>query len=137
MFSDIVKPGNLEQVFIKMQHNTVSGRKTYTNNNFSPIEHETLMVIRKAIEMFVFECNLPKKYKGDLRRTQNATWTDLVSAALHNLGGKARLSDIYAELAGCEKAKSNNFPQEKIRQTLAGHPKLFTRTEPGVYMAVV
>lgn len=33
MLADIAKPGTLEQIIIKMQHNCVSDRNVYTNQN--------------------------------------------------------------------------------------------------------
>lgn len=44
MLVDIAKPGTLEQICIKTQHNCVSDSRTYSNNNFIPIVHEVRLV---------------------------------------------------------------------------------------------
>ncbi|MDY0404666.1 DNA modification methylase [Virgibacillus sp. 179-BFC.A HS] len=40
--------GDLEAHLIKIQHNTLSQNKRYSNNNFIPIAHEHLLVFRKT-----------------------------------------------------------------------------------------
>lgn len=44
MLAEIVKPGTLEQIIIKMQHNCVSSRTAYSGR-FIPIEHEVRLVL--------------------------------------------------------------------------------------------
>jgi len=40
--------GDLESHIIKVQHNTRSSNKRYSNNNFIPIEHEHLLIFKKT-----------------------------------------------------------------------------------------
>ena len=40
MLTDIVKPGELEQIIIKYQHNCVSEGRTYSHKKFVPLVHE-------------------------------------------------------------------------------------------------
>lgn len=137
MLSDIVKPGELQQIIIKEQHNTVSESRVYTGSNFTPINHEFLMVIKKVFEAYIFNFSLPTEYSLDIRSMEAVTWTDLVKATLYKLGGQARLQSIYYELKDCAKSKNNRHPEEKIRQTLQTHPNLFKRIDIGLYKMAV
>lgn len=118
MFTDIVKPGELEQVIIKAQHNTVSGRNgSYGGfKSFVPIEHEYILVIKKpGGYQIVFQ--YPRDYAVDIRNSASATWRDVLTSVMDKLG-EAELTDIYHELEGCEKTKTNANWQAKVRQTL-------------------
>ena len=131
MLADIVKPGQLEQIIIKAQHNCVSNGRSYSNRNFVPILHEYIMVLKKASDLFV-DFMLPTKHELDMRDSKSATWTDVVYAVLNSLGGKATLSDIYARVDGHKKCDTNNNWQAKIRQTLQMH-NCFSRVSEGVW----
>ena len=123
MLTDIVKPGQLEQVIIKAQHNCVSNGRSYSNRNFVPIVHEYLMVLKK-IAPYIINFQLPTEYKGDIRDANSSTWTDVVAAVLKN-EGRMSLSDLYRCIEGHKKTVTNNHWKEKIRQTLYIHPNLF------------
>lgn len=116
MLSDIIKPGTLEQIIIKMQHNCVSERNSYANRNFVPICHEYLMVVKKDVSLII-PVSLPKAGTIDLRDT-GVTWRDLVASVLEDAGRPLKLSEIYDAIEGHKKAESNRFWKEKIRQTL-------------------
>ena len=49
MLCDIAKPGTLEQIIIKMQHNCMSDNNTYSNHNFVPICHEYVKIGRAHV----------------------------------------------------------------------------------------
>ena len=131
MLTDIVKPGMLEQVYIKMQHNFSSSGRVYSSRNFAPIVHEYIMVLKKASDLFI-NFNLPMKYEIDIRDSKDATWTDVVAAVLSSLGGKASLSQIYEKVNGYRKCENNNNWQAKVRQTLQLH-NCFARVSEGVW----
>ena len=133
MLSDIVKPGNLEQIIIKTQHNTFSGRQNiaYTHRNFVPIAHEYIMVLKK-LAPYIIDFHLPKKYEVDVRDSQCATWRDVVAAVLQNLGNEASLQQIYAEIEGHKKCENNSHWREKVRQVLQEH-SIFVNLERGVW----
>lgn len=116
MFADILKPGELEQVIIKAQHNCMSDGRKYANANFVPIVHETLMVVRKEKELMLV-ASMPKRGECDIRDAKNATWKDVVMAMMRSLR-RCENKDLYRELEGHRKAKLNPHYQEKIRQTL-------------------
>ena len=130
MLLEIVKPGTLENVVIKAQHNCVSSGKSYAGN-FIPIVHEYVMILKKP-SPYEMEIILPHNYKVDVRDSRTSTWRDVVFAALKTLGGKARLEDVYSEIEGHKKAETNPHWKEKIRQTLQAS-NLFASSERGVW----
>jgi len=108
--------GDLEYHIIKDQHNTVSERKSY-GGRFIPTTHEHLLIFKKN-EIWFMAVKVTQTIDSDIRTRTIATWRDLVQGALQELGGKARLSDIYDVLKDTKKAKQNQNWQAKIRQTL-------------------
>ena len=131
MLNDIVKPGELEQVIIKMQHNCVSDGRTYSHKKFVPLVHEYILVLKKTAP-YMLDYLFPLKKKLDVRDSRKSTWRDVVFAALQKLGGKARLDDIYREVDGHEKAKANPHWKDKVRQVLQMYQS-FCSTERGVW----
>ncbi len=133
MYTDIVKPGELQQVIIKAQHNCVSDGRTYSNKNFVPIVHEYIMVLKK-LAPYIINFQLPQKYEKDIRDADNSTWRDVVYAAIKKIGRKATLDEIYQEIDGHEKTKANSNWQAKIRQTLQ-KDRIFIHVDTGVWAA--
>lgn len=130
MVCDILKPGTLEQIIIKTQHNTWSGRQTYTGN-FVRIAHEYLIVTRKDDNIYIpVSFGVRKQY--DMRCFGDQSWRDLVYATIQENGGKMSLQDLYDALKDSAKAKKNAHWQEKIRQTVQ-NIRNFVRTERGCY----
>ncbi len=117
MLNDIVKPGELVQTLVKLQHNCVSGGRTYSGGNFYPTDHEDILVIKKP-SGYELVFKVPLLRSLDIRDSQNATWRDVVAATLDKLGKSATLEAIYNEIAGHKKCKDNPNWQAKIRQTL-------------------
>ena len=119
MLQDLVKPGLLHQTFVKLQHNTVSGRKTYGGKASDRVfTGQEFIAVMKKPSGYEIAYVIPKQYKMDIRDSKMATWKDIVYATMRNLGGKADLSSIYAQIDGHERCKSNPHWKEKIRQTL-------------------
>ena len=117
MLADIVKPGTLEQIIIKMQHNCVSDNREYSNRNFVPIVHEYLMVVRKD-ESLLIPVSLPKMTEFDMRDRPTTTWRDVVASIMEDAGEPLSLSEIYSAVEGHKKCEYNKDWQAKIRQTL-------------------
>ena len=121
MLADMNFIGDLQQILIKVQHNTVSGRNGYatgSKRNFFLIAHEFIIIIKKpsGYEMAVV---VSQKYHCDIRDSVTvATWKDVVLAALRRLKNESSLERIYNELSGHQKALNNKHYKEKIRQTL-------------------
>ena len=131
MLCDILKPGTLEQVIIKAQHNCTSDRQTYSNLNFVPIVHEYLMVVRKDSGL-VIPVSWGKTQQYDTRSFGDQSWRDLVYSVIQENGGQMSLQELYDALKDSAKAKRNEHWQEKIRQTVQ-NIKRFVRTERGTY----
>ncbi len=130
MLSDIVKPGELQQIIVKVQNNTMSGGRRYSSKKgFVPIAHEFLMIIRKPDD-YIICYRLPQNYQMDVRDSNSATWRDVVYSAMKHLNGRAGLSQIYDEVKDNSKARKNVHWQEKVRQTLQ-LSSLFTSTARG------
>ena len=116
MISDIVKPGKLEQIIIKAQHNCWSEGRKYANANFVPIVHEYLMIIAKEEEMII-PYVLPVKFEKDIRDVNSSTWEDVVLAQLRYMGS-SDFTNLYNILGKHKKAQGNPHYEAKIRQTI-------------------
>ena len=118
MIQNLAIPGILHQTFVKLQHNTVSGRRTYSSNNdYALTGHEMIAVIKKP-SGYELAFVMPKRYSMDIRDSQMATWKDVVMAAVRNMGGTGNNSDIYAALENHKKVSCNPNWKAKVRQTL-------------------
>lgn len=131
MLLDIAKPGTLEQVIIKTQHNTWSERQSYSGS-FVPIIHEYLVVTRKDAGLIVPVSWGVRNDTFDMRNTGEQSWRDLVFATIQHNGGQMSLPELYDALKDSAKAKGNTHWQEKIRQTVQ-NIRNFVRTERGCY----
>ena len=109
--------------YVKMQHNASSNRNQNLSrigngkNPFVPLVHEYILILKK-LGPYRLDFQLPVKKKLDIRDSQCATWRDVVYGVLRKLGKQTRLSDIYAEIEGHQKTKTNPHWKEKVRQTL-------------------
>lgn len=130
MLTDIVKPGELEQIIIKMQHNTMSGGRTYSNRNFVPLVHEYILVLKKPFP-YVLDFQIPIRKELDIRDSRSATWRDVVFAVMQKLG-KAPLEAIYSEVDGHAKVQSNPHWKDKVRQVLNSRPE-YVSEQRGVW----
>ena len=134
MLNDIVKPGELEQIIIKMQHNTVSGRSGNDYGKFKkfvPLVHEYILVLKKN-GVYAIAYQWPKKVSTDIRDSQVSTWKSLVYAVLKNLNKESSLDEIYSEIEGHAKTQNNPHWKEKIRQTLQ-MSNLFISNSRGIW----
>lgn len=131
MFTDIVKPGELQQVIIKGQHNCSSDGRVYKNKNFVPIEHEYLMILKK-LAPYLIDFHFLSKHEVDVRDSTCSTWRDVVSAVLHHLNKEASLSEIYEQIEGHKKCEKNPHWKEKVRQVLQAY-SVFESPTRGVW----
>jgi len=130
-FKDMQFFGDLESHVIKVQHNTFSSRKNYTNHSFIPIAHEHLIILKKN-SVWQVPITIVKKVNKSLKESLLMTWRDILQATLQELGGKASLSEIYPIIEGTKKALKNQHWKEKVRQTLQIHSN-FESVEYGVW----
>ena len=109
--------GDLESHIIKIQYNCVSDNKIYSNNNFIPIRHEHLLILKKN-RVWLFNKKSTNTIQINIMEATNITWRDLIQATLEYLKNKATIDDIYNILVKSKKAENNNHVREKIRQIL-------------------
>ena len=130
MLLNVAKPGTVEQVIIKAQHNCTSDSRRYSGH-FVRIVHEYLLVLRKDSAL-VFDIQLPHTTKGDVRDMRHVTWRDIVAAVLEEANGPMALPEIYERIDGHRRCTGNPHWRDKIRQILHESP-LFTAVSRGVY----
>lgn len=76
MLSEIVKPGTLENIIIKAQHNCFSDNMHYSGS-FIPILHEYVMIVRKDNPLMI-PILATKRIEADVRDMPGATWKILL-----------------------------------------------------------
>lgn len=128
---DIVKPGTMENIVIKAQHNCFSDNTVYSNRNFIPIVHEYLLIVRKDMPLVV-EYSITRQNRTDLRDMRGSSWRDVVYGVLESIGRDAALSEIYQAIEPHRKAKNNPHWKEKVRQTLQTYDS-FKSSSRGVW----
>lgn len=131
MLAEIAKPGTMEQIIIKAQHNCFSDRTQYSGN-FIPIQHEYVLVCRKDSPLLI-PVMLSKTYQADIRDMRGSTWRDVVYDVMGSCKEPVPLTYLYEKIEGHAKAKNNVHWQEKIRQTLQKYPQYFRHTARGMW----
>lgn len=131
MFKNMDIFGDLEQVIIKQQHNCLTDTIKYSGK-FIPIEHEYLVVIKKA-SAYVVPITSVKFQKCDMRSSVKSTWASIIAMILENHGGHMQKDELVDVLENHPKAANNKFVYEKLRQTVNSHPNMFRR-EGDTYM---
>ncbi len=111
MFSEIVKPGSLENIIIKAQHNCFSDQIQYSGK-FIPILHEYVMIVRKDSPLLV-PIIMAKKAEVDIRDMPGATWRDVVAAVLEQCSEPVTLTFLYEKIEPHKKAQANKWWKEK------------------------
>ena len=134
MLFEIVKPGTVEQVVIKTQHNCVSSRTNYSGN-FIPTMHEYLLILRKDFP-YMLNFQMTKNVKLDVRDSESATWKDVVLAVMEELHQEATLEKIYKQIEGHKKCETNKNWRAKVRQILNQQPSVFFSPQRGVWALV-
>ncbi len=131
MISEIIKPGTLENIIIKAQHNCFSDQVQYTGK-FIPILHEYVMIVRKDTPMLI-PVIMAKKADVDIRDMSGATWRDVIAAVMEQSSEPVTLSFLYEKIEPHKKAQQNQWWREKIRQTLQINPKHFAHDGRGLW----
>ena len=131
MLAEIVKPGTLENIIIKAQHNCFSDRVPYSGS-FIPILHEYVMIVRKDAPTLIPIIEINRR-KVDIRDMKGATWKDVVASVLEECDGAVSLSYLYEQIEPYKKAKENQFWREKVRQTLQINKEYFQSTQRGMW----
>lgn len=131
MLSEIVKPGTLENILIKAQHNCFSDQIEY-GGSFIPTLHEYVMIVRKD-DVLLFPILLSQTQKKDIRDMGGATWKDIVAAVLEQSSNAVTLNFIYEQIENHKKAQANKWWKEKVRQTLQIYPNHFSHDGRGLW----
>ena len=132
MLAEIIKPGTLENIIIKAQHNCFSDNTQYSGN-FIPILHEYVMIVRKDTPLLV-PVIVTKEIRADIRDMAGATWRDVVAAVLEECTEAVTLTYLYEQIEPHKKAQNNKHWREKIRQTLQINPNHFHHTDRGMWV---
>ena len=132
MLAEIIKPGTLENIIIKAQHNCFSDN-THYSGNFIPILHEYVMIVRKDTPLLV-PVIVAKEIKADIRDMAGTTWRDVVAAVLEECTEAVTLAYLYEQIEPHKKAQNNKHWREKIRQTLQINPNHFHHTDRGMWV---
>ena len=135
MMQNLAIPGILHQTFIKLQHNTVSGSRTYSGrSDYALTGHEMIAVIKKP-SGYELAYVMPKRYSMDIRDCAMATWKDVVMSVVRNLTGEITNEAVYNAIEGHKRAASAVDWKAKVRQTLQFLEKagLINRVSTGRY----
>lgn len=131
MLAEIAKPGVLENIIIKAQHNCFSDRTQYSGK-FIPILHEYVMIIRKD-DGLTIPVLLSCRRSADIRDVPGATWRDIISAVMEQANEPVTLPYLYERIEPHKRAQESKWWKEKIRQTLQYHPQVFHHTGRGIW----
>lgn len=131
MLAEIVKPGTLENIIIKAQHNCFSDKTQYSGS-FIPILHEYVMIVRKD-DVLLYPILFSGKKQTDVRDMPGATWRDVVAAVLEQYEKPVSLTFLYEKIKPYKKAQANKWWKEKIRQTLQINPTHFVHDRRGMW----
>ena len=125
MFKNMNIFGTLEQVIIKQQHNCLSNLKKYSNN-FIPISHEYLVIIRKDSPNIV-PITTVNFIEKDIRKSTKITWATLISMILEEHNGEIETKKLIKLMKQHPKGQNNHNCDAKLRQELQSHPNMFRR----------
>lgn len=126
----------LRSVIIKGQHNCWSDKNQYQgrfSRGLPRIMHEYLIVWQRpegGVSMLV----TLKKMATKAHNTLWSSWKTVVQHAMVQLGGKAKLTDLYEVIAGVaeDRIAQNENWQAKVRQTLQ-RAECFKAVERGTW----
>ena len=131
MISEIVKPGTMENIIIKAQHNCFSDNTQYSGS-FIPILHEYVLIVRKDAPKLIPILET-RRLNVDVRDMVGATWKDIVAAVMEEHKGTISLSELYEKIEPYKKAQKNQYWREKIRQTLQLYKEYFQSPQRGMW----
>ena len=134
MLFELTKPGVLENVIIKTQHNCMSDQRVYSGR-FIPIVHEYVLLLRKDAPLVV-PMLMTYRITGDVRDMPGATWRDIIAGVLEECHGRASLEEIYQRVEGHKRAQSQQWWKEKVRQTLQINPQTFEHIGRGMWRLI-
>ena len=132
MLFELTKPGILENVIIKAQHNCVFDRTAYSGK-FIPIVHEYLLLLRKDTPL-QYPILMACRMESNIREIPGATWRDILADTMEGFQSAVPLEQIYEQVGRCKRAEHQQYWREKVRQTLYYHPNVFYRPGQGLWI---
>ncbi len=124
MLLEMAKPGIIENILIKVQHNCMSDKVQYRSENFIRIQHEYILLLKKA-EDLIYPVQFSINRITDIRNLESVTWKDVIADIIEKSGGRMDLHGIYEQVEGYKKAQKNRHVKEKVRQTLYQYKEIF------------
>lgn len=121
--------GRLKNVIIKQQHNMVSNRTQYSGR-FIPITHEYFLVFVKDRRIASIGQLMVDRAKK-MTREWYGSWENVVTAAVREIGGRAKVDDVYQWVFNnvVDDGRNKNV-EAKIRQVLQ---LKFSKCAPATY----
>lgn len=109
----------LASVVIKAQHNCMSDSKRYSRMRHAKIVHEYILLWTRLDAPLSMLMDLSNFVREHVARGRSL-WRVVVQNAMLNLGGQAKLADLYAaiESQAPDNLKENAHWRAKVRQTL-------------------
>ena len=111
MIAEIVKPGTMENIIIKAQHNCFSDNTQYSGT-FIPILHEYVLIVRKDSPTAIPVLMCSQKTM-DIRDMPGATWRDVVAAVLEECNKAVSLAYLYEQIEPHKKPGPINGGKKK------------------------
>lgn len=74
------------------------------------------------------------RMEGDIRDMPGATWRDILADAMESFQDAVHLEKIYGQVGHYQRAKHQQYWQEKVRQTLRTYPNVFFSPRRGMWM---
>lgn len=133
MQQDLIQMGEKEAFIVKAQFNCQSDTRTYAKP-FVPVVTEYLLLFRKD-ESLIIPVSWQKRGVIDLRNMDSTalTWNHLIRMTMEQMGGRAKLTDLYSALEQHPKGQRNVHYRERVRATIYENQNQYINCGNGEY----
>lgn len=133
MQHNIMRMGRFESFVVKAQFNCVSDSRRYAKP-FVPIVTEYMLIFQKEDSFLItFSKRIGNRIDISKKDVDVLTWHHLIRSTMEQMGGEAKLTDLYDMLSEHPKAQNNTHYRERIRATIYEHRDQYVQTESGSY----
>lgn len=133
MQHNIMRMGRFESFVVKAQFNCVSDSRRYAKP-FVPIVTEYMLIFQKEDSFLItFSKRIGNRIDISKKDVDVLTWHHLIRSTMEQMGGEAKLTDLYDTLSTHPKAQNNTHYRERIRATIYEHRDQYVQTESGSY----
>lgn len=133
MQHNIMRMGRFESFVVKAQFNCVSDSRRYVKP-FVPIVTEYMLIFQKEDSFLItFSKRIGNRIDISKKDADVLTWHHLIRSTMEQMGGEAKLTDLYDTLSAHPKAQNNTHYRERIRATIYEHRDQYVQTESGSY----